>query len=62
MAVGELDDILQDKHTFVLQASSDGSWRRLWNTNKVLNELSRLHTELFEAFALQMLQATFSVR
>jgi hypothetical protein len=62
MPAGELDDILRDKYTFIQRASSDGSWRRLWNTHKVLHELSRLHTELFQAFTLQMLKANFAVR
>ena len=62
LCAGELDKILQDKYTFVSRASFDGSWRRMWNTHKVIGELSKLHTELFQAFALQMLTATFAVR
>ena len=62
MAAGELNDILQDKYTFVHRAHTDGSWRRLWNTKEVLAQLSKLHMELFQVFTLQMLTANFMVR
>ena len=50
-------ELLQEKCRLVEQAASDGFGRSLWNTGEVVEQLYKLHVELFQAFTLQMLTA-----
>ncbi len=61
-SAGALNDVFKDKYESVRKANLESFWTRRRNPEQVLEMLSGLHTELSNAFALQMLAGHFEVR